>query len=219
MAASHAGAAESLHLELARQQFECKREPERATVSGSGKPALSVRNRAASRRTALRQRGPSCRHLRRFPRFPNSDLPSGRSGEQIRSRSGNRVSVPALPRRQRQFAGELFPLPSISTACCRRPGALSARWMQPAQQHSRFFPTRSSSRVLAIRRWRVAACFASTTQQINHSGRKGSGPPTAPALSSPIARRLEGLPGLVHRARHKSISNKSSARVCPHQTG
>lgn len=60
-----------------------------------------------------------------------------------------------------------FPRRSIRTACCQRLGALSVRWMQPAQQQGRFFPCRTSSRVRAMRRRRVADCFASSTQQMN----------------------------------------------------
>ena len=61
----------------------------------------------------------------------------------------------------------LLAFPSIKTACCHRLGALSVRWMHPAQQHGRFLPSSNSSRVRLMRRWRVAGCFASSTQQIN----------------------------------------------------
>jgi len=62
---------------------------------------------------------------------------------------------------------QFFPFLSIKTACCHRLGALSVRWMQPAQQQGRFFPSSSFSQVRSIRRWRVVACFASSTQQMN----------------------------------------------------
>lgn len=39
--------------------------------------------------------------------------------------------------------------------------------MQPAQQHGRFLPSRSSSTVRLMRLARVFSCFASSTQQIN----------------------------------------------------
>jgi len=61
----------------------------------------------------------------------------------------------------------LFPSLSIRTACCHRLGALSVRWMQPTQQQGRFFPSSSSSQVRSMRRWRVAGCLASSTQQMN----------------------------------------------------
>ena len=60
-----------------------------------------------------------------------------------------------------------FLVRSIRTACCHRLGALSVRWMQPAQQQGRLFPSSSSSRVRSMRRRRVAGCFASSTQQMN----------------------------------------------------
>jgi hypothetical protein len=39
--------------------------------------------------------------------------------------------------------------------------------MQPGQQQGRFFPSSNSSQVRRMRRSRVAACFASSTQQMN----------------------------------------------------
>jgi hypothetical protein len=68
---------------------------------------------------------------------------------------------------KRQLASEGFFLPSIRTACCHRLGALSVRWMHPAQQHGRFLPSNSAPCVRTMRRCRVAGCLASSTQQMN----------------------------------------------------
>ena len=109
-----------------------------------------------------------------------------------------------------------MPLRSISTACCHRPGALSARWMQPAQQHGRFFPSTSSSRVRSIRRRRVASCLASSTQQMNSFRQEASSLPTTPAPRDAIATRLQDRLGLDARY-HDENGHPQSLPTLPHK--
>lgn len=56
---------------------------------------------------------------------------------------------------------------SIRTRCAHGLTGLSVRWMQPAQQHGRRFPSSSSSRIRSMRRFLVSSCLASSTQHRN----------------------------------------------------